>query len=161
MTMRSRHQSMSAISRRSRSLNGPRRGRRRVSPRPEALEDRKLLSTAGDLDPTFGVGGIVVTSLTSRGSDGASAVLLQPDGKIVAVGDTSDGKNADWALARYLDAGTPDGPLPPAVMSQATTLTTAAVTEPGAFGPAAVPAPLRSTLPAHWRRRGIGSRASR
>jgi uncharacterized delta-60 repeat protein len=54
-------------------------------PRLEALEDRCLLS-AGALDPTFGNGaGYATTSLTNSNDDGFSA-LIQPDGKIIAVG---------------------------------------------------------------------------
>src|SRR5262249_4927301 len=62
---------------------------RRVSPshqpRLEALEDRCLLS-AGALDPTFGNGAGYVTADQTTGQDIAEAVLIQPDGKIVAAG---------------------------------------------------------------------------
>ncbi|MGN6548090.1 MAG: hypothetical protein ACTHK7_23850, partial [Aureliella sp.] len=53
----------------------------------------------GALDTTFGTGGIVVTDL--QGSDGANALLLLPDGRLVAAG--SDG--TDFALARYTASG--------------------------------------------------------
>jgi uncharacterized delta-60 repeat protein len=54
-------------------------------PRLEALEERCLLS-AGALDPTFGNGaGYVTTTLTNSNDDALSA-LIQPDGKIIAVG---------------------------------------------------------------------------
>src|SRR3954469_16422017 len=65
----------------------------------ENLEDRQLLSGSGSLDTTFGTGGIVTTSLTSKGSDFATAVLLQPDGKLVAAGT---------GLARFNSNGTLD-----------------------------------------------------
>src|SRR5919108_6582774 len=46
----------------------------------------------GDLDPTFGVGGIVTTDL--GGFDAASAPILQPDGKLVALGISSSGETS-------------------------------------------------------------------
>jgi uncharacterized delta-60 repeat protein len=71
----------------------------------EPLEDRRLLS-AGDLDVTFGVGGIVQTDFVGSGDEGIQAIVHQPDGKIVAVGNST----GTVALARYdtdgsLDAG--------------------------------------------------------
>ena len=64
------------------------------------------LTSSGALDGTFGVGGKVVTDL--GGFDLASALLLLPDGKLLAVGETV-GLAADFALVRYL----PDGSLDP------------------------------------------------
>ncbi|KZM68192.1 delta-60 repeat domain-containing protein [Nocardia terpenica] len=57
--------------------------------------------TDGQLDPSFGDGGKVSTDFGSE-SDIANAVVIQPDGKIVAVG-TSHGTASgdDIALARY------------------------------------------------------------
>ena len=69
-------------------------------PNPEPLEGRALLSGAGDLDPTFGTGGIAVTSWTSKGSGIALGAVVQPDGRIVAVGGTG--------LVRYNTNGTLD-----------------------------------------------------
>ena len=64
----------------------------------------------GALDSSFGVGGKVRTSLGDL-SGGAQAALLQPDGKIVAVGfqATKSDSNVEFALVRYLgtSAGTP------------------------------------------------------
>jgi uncharacterized delta-60 repeat protein len=58
----------------------------------------------GDLDGSFSVDGKVTTNFTS-GSDVASAVAIQADGKIVAGG----GANFDrFAIARYNPDGTPD-----------------------------------------------------
>src|SRR6266446_10677595 len=57
----------------------------------------------GDLDKSFGAGGKVITDF-SGGEDEATAVAIQVDGKIVAVGSTSKpfvGNNLDFALARY------------------------------------------------------------
>jgi uncharacterized delta-60 repeat protein len=57
----------------------------------------------GTLDTTFGNGGKAVTTVTSR-FDVASAVVLQPDGKLVAAGTAGD----DFALVRYNGNGTLD-----------------------------------------------------
>ena len=60
-------------------------------------------NTNGSLDVAgFGTGGKVTTNF--GGTDFASAIVIQPDGKIV-VGGTSNG---DFALARYNSNGTPD-----------------------------------------------------
>lgn len=56
------------------------------------------LNPNGSLDPTFGSGGIVTTNL--GGVEGVAAILVQPDGKIVAIGTANN--FADVALTRYL-----------------------------------------------------------
>lgn len=66
-------------------------------------------NTDGGLDPTFGDGGRVLTTFEPSGIAGASAVLIQGDGKIVAGGSTGGGPESDFALVRYL----PDGELDP------------------------------------------------
>src|SRR5262245_34732870 len=54
----------------------------------------------GDLDPSFGVGGRVLTQFIGAGA--ARALAIQPDGKVVVVGDAPD----DFAaLIRYTAAG--------------------------------------------------------
>ena len=45
------------------------------------------LAADGDLDPTFGTGGQVTTDF-NHSTDIANAVALQPDGKLVVVGQT-------------------------------------------------------------------------
>jgi len=61
----------------------------------------------GSLDAGFGRGGRVTTSF-GNGADKAYALLLQPDGRIVLAGDSSQGASgSDFALARYM----PDGSL--------------------------------------------------
>lgn len=61
----------------------------------------------GTLDASFGRGGKVTTAFAAGSSDMALAVALQPDGKIIAAGQTSNG-NSDFALARYNVDGTLD-----------------------------------------------------
>jgi uncharacterized delta-60 repeat protein len=63
------------------------------------------LNPNGALDTTFGVGGKVRTSFGDL-NDGANGALLQPDGKIVAVGfhPTPTNRFSEFALARYLDS---------------------------------------------------------
>ena len=56
----------------------------------------------GDLDPTFGSGGKVTTDF--GGDDQAFALALQPDGKIVAAGSSTQ----NFALARYNADGSLD-----------------------------------------------------
>jgi uncharacterized delta-60 repeat protein len=60
----------------------------------------------GLLDNTFGSQGIVTTNFV--GFDSANAVALQPDGKIIAVGNTNTGGAGDFALARYNTNGSLD-----------------------------------------------------
>jgi uncharacterized delta-60 repeat protein len=73
-------------------------------PRLEALEDRCLLS-AGALDPTFGTGGKVI----GGSIQGAEAVVVQADGKIVAGASVIDANgNTDFALVRYMADGSLD-----------------------------------------------------
>jgi uncharacterized delta-60 repeat protein len=60
----------------------------------------------GSLDPGFGAGGIVRTAF--RTLNGAWAVLLQRDGKIVLVGESQRRERAGFALARYRPNGSLD-----------------------------------------------------
>jgi len=61
----------------------------------------------GDLDPTFGSGGKVITDFNGR-SNGGRALALQPDGKIVAVGSVLSAQGPpDMAVVRC----NPDGSL--------------------------------------------------
>ena len=71
-------------------------------------------NTDGTVDPTFGVNGRTVTDFKalpngSRSWDFGWAVILQPDGKIVAAGYTNS-PNGDYnfALVRYNSNGTVD-----------------------------------------------------
>ena len=76
----------------------------------------------GRLDPSFGAGGRVWTDLVTLatplkgavtggvalGSSSASAVAIQPDGRIVVGGSTQSGGSTAFALMRYLPDGRPD-----------------------------------------------------
>jgi uncharacterized delta-60 repeat protein len=64
--------------------------------------------TAGQLDATFGTGGIVTTDFTGI-RDEAQSIILQPDGKILVAGQIRDASSYfAFALARYHDDGSPD-----------------------------------------------------
>ena len=66
------------------------------------------LAAPGDLDPTFGSGGIVVRS-TSPQTDGGFALVLAPDRTItVATWGPKSGEVETYALARLLRDGAPD-----------------------------------------------------
>jgi len=67
-------------------------------------------ATDGDLDPTFGTGGMVMTDL-NRSTDLANAVAIQSDGKLVVVGQTyknNDFSGEDFVVTRYNADGTLD-----------------------------------------------------
>jgi uncharacterized delta-60 repeat protein len=64
-------------------------------------------NTDGSLDPTFGTGGKVTTDFAGR-FDFADAVVVLPDGRLVAAGATDTGTRLDFALARYRPDGTLD-----------------------------------------------------
>jgi uncharacterized delta-60 repeat protein len=72
----------------------------------EALEERTLLS-AGDLDPTFGNGGLVTTGGGSTGL-GASHLAVQADGRIVAGGLAASKAGFYVELLRYNSDGSAD-----------------------------------------------------
>ena len=67
-----------------------------------------ISAAPGDLDLTFGAGGIAVTNI--RTGDRPSAMVVQPDGKIVVVGysDTGSFPSRDFTLARYNADGSLD-----------------------------------------------------
>src|SRR2546422_1044751 len=82
----------------------------RYAPRLEQLEDRRVLSSPGTLDPTFGTGGIVSVSLSpSLPADFLNALVIQPDGKLVAAGGVNAGGQAgEFAVARFNSQGSLD-----------------------------------------------------
>ena len=66
----------------------------------------------GTLDPFWATGSSVgpgkVTTPIGNSSDYATAVTLQPDGKVLLAGNCSNGANYDFCAARYLPNGTLD-----------------------------------------------------
>ena len=68
------------------------------------------LTAAGMLDPTFGSGGVVTTSVPGgTGRDGGTGLGLQPDGKILVAGRSDrTATERDGVVARYLPNGTLD-----------------------------------------------------
>src|SRR5213078_3530124 len=69
-----------------------------------------VLAVDGDLDPTFGTEGKVLTDF-DHSTDIAHAVAIQADGKLIVVGTTyqdNDFSSEDFAVARYNPDGTLD-----------------------------------------------------
>lgn len=63
----------------------------------------------GTVDSTFGTEGIVRLFFPGgSGRDMARSVVLQPDGRIVAAGVSSNGQGMSFALVRYTTDGVPD-----------------------------------------------------
>ncbi|MDZ4405653.1 MAG: hypothetical protein U1A53_23535, partial [Prosthecobacter sp.] len=69
-----------------------------------ALASLPVAAEPGDLDVSFGIGGIVTTAFGS-GNDRGYSLVLQSDGKIVVAGQAAA---ADFAVARYNPDGTLD-----------------------------------------------------
>jgi len=63
------------------------------------------LGAPGDLDSTFGSGGIVKTAIGTANDAYAWTLLQQPDGKLVAAGEASNSAPGGFALARYNSNG--------------------------------------------------------
>jgi uncharacterized delta-60 repeat protein len=67
-------------------------------------------AAAGDLDPTFGTAGTVMTDI-NHSTDLANAVAVQSDGKLVVIGETyknNDYTGEDFVVTRYNADGTLD-----------------------------------------------------
>ena len=64
-------------------------------------------NTNGTLDKTFSGDGKVITDFTNS-NDTARGVAIQPDDKIVVVGDSDSSRTDDFALVRYNTNGTLD-----------------------------------------------------
>ena len=62
----------------------------------------------GSLDTTFGSGGKVLTGFGPLSFEQIWALVLQPDGKILAAGESTVGGSYDFALARYNRDGSLD-----------------------------------------------------
>lgn len=63
----------------------------------------------GALDPTFGTGGKLITPVGTQRNDGAGAVAVQADGRIVVAGSSQSATTGlDFAVVRYQANGTLD-----------------------------------------------------
>ena len=72
------------------------------------LSIKAYTQPAGSLDPTFGTGGKVITSITN-GSDKANGVVIQTDGKILVAGNSSSSVTGkDFVCVRYNSDGSLD-----------------------------------------------------
>jgi uncharacterized delta-60 repeat protein len=106
----------------------------------------------GQLDPSFGSGGKVVTDLGAETVAGAAAVAIQANGRIVIAGTRSNGAGVDFMLARYMSNGRLDagfgrrgivltdldsgsGDLASAIALQGSTIIVAGSTAPASGGP--------------------------
>jgi uncharacterized delta-60 repeat protein len=80
-----------------------------TTPGSYATGDAFVLRLLGDgtLDPSFGNGGTLIVSFGLE-MDDATAVMRQPNGKIVIAGESVIGTSWRFALARYEEDGTPD-----------------------------------------------------
>jgi uncharacterized delta-60 repeat protein len=72
------------------------------------LGTKNSFAQSGNLDPSFGSGGKVITTFSSSSNDGGNAVVIQSDGKIVVAGWSSIASNYDFALVRYTINGNLD-----------------------------------------------------
>ena len=65
----------------------------------------RVAANPGQLDPTYGTGGVASVELDG---EGCFASVLQPDGKVVLVGNQNLYPNRQLALVRFDTDGTPD-----------------------------------------------------
>src|SRR5438067_1770070 len=75
-----------------------------------SIAPRLVQAAAGDLDPTFGNGGVVQTTFGDSAAEG-NDVVLQADGKIIVVGFTGAGSYSsfnNFALVRFNSDGSLD-----------------------------------------------------
>ncbi len=67
-----------------------------------------LWAQVGTIDTTFGNKGVVLTDINAGSQDRIHSLMVQPDGKIVAVGTSYKGRNYNGALIRLLEDGSLD-----------------------------------------------------
>ena len=67
----------------------------------------QTFAAVGDLDPSFGSGGFVITDAGSD-SEGIRDLAVQPDGKIVAIGNSFVGSTHQTTILRYNSNGSID-----------------------------------------------------
>jgi uncharacterized delta-60 repeat protein len=83
--------------------------------------------TGGTPDATFGSGGKVITPI-GTGNDAAAALLIQPNGGIVAAGRALSGGSVGFALARYLSLSGTTTSTSTVTTTSSTTVTTSSST---------------------------------
>ncbi|HYV03014.1 MAG TPA: hypothetical protein VFB82_00410, partial [Blastocatellia bacterium] len=77
-------------------------------PTPPSIVPNRVMAADGELVPSFGTNGFVVTDFAG-GNDAANAVAATPTGKIIAAGSaTMPGTGTDFALACYDEDGSLD-----------------------------------------------------
>src|SRR6266850_2514748 len=68
-----------------------------------------VVAAPADPDPSFGSGGFTVTNFSiTSGSARIQGLVQQPDGKLVAAGQSYNGTSWDFALARFNTDGALD-----------------------------------------------------
>ena len=67
---------------------------------------RRVPQAPGDLDPSFGRGGIVTATYGLYSS--ADGLTAQPDGRLVLIGASSLPGSVDWLITRSTSTGAPD-----------------------------------------------------
>lgn len=67
----------------------------------------RCAAQAGNLDPTLGFGGVVTKTISTETSD-ATAIAVQPDGKIIIAGISKVGTDYSFAIIRYKPNGVQD-----------------------------------------------------
>jgi uncharacterized delta-60 repeat protein len=72
----------------------------------EALEGRRLLSTSGALDRSFGSGGVALARVSSPYP--AAATLVDSAGRVLVVGNAWADSTETVAITRFTTGGTPD-----------------------------------------------------
>lgn len=73
----------------------------------ETIHSSNLQDQAGTLDPAFDGDGKLTTDFSGN-TDISQAVMIQPDGKIIAIGSSYNGSDNDFALTRYNSDGSLD-----------------------------------------------------
>jgi uncharacterized delta-60 repeat protein len=73
----------------------------------ETIHSSNLQDQAGTLDPAFDGDGKLTTDFSGN-TDISQAVMIQPDGKIIAIGSSHNGSDNDFALTRYNSDGSLD-----------------------------------------------------
>src|SRR5690242_6091990 len=78
------------------------------SPHSAHAQEVEAQAAAGDLDTSFGNGGKVTTSFPGSQAAFGFDMAIQPDGKIVVVGEVQSNSADDFGVARYNTDGSLD-----------------------------------------------------